>query len=1143
MKTWRDRNISCKQSTGKRWSQLARRVPHSVAAFWVPYGLIVALLLLPSLGSLGLANTADVPLVTATPLLTPGPHTWLEATPAVSAAATPIPSSQEGPATLTPSAVPTAQNDADQLRQAILAAVAKLTTDGRYYYSLDYIIVDTDWALAVLAPRVSTTDEYLPAETVFILARRESGRWVGALMGKDPQFIDWIELAPDSVMHKSLREFLLDNVGGTGELSTQLVPNLKLPWFPRDNPQYISGYLYNEGTHKGVDAWAQDWSLVNKDVAAAASGTTVEMVCNLPNVRDDSKGYGNYVLMDIGGGVFALYAHLQSCSMSMNQWYPQGATVGRSGTSGYSTGPHLHFRLRDSNRNPVLPEPISGYTNIRKGVNYYSDNGGQPSCDATSIPSGYTKCADEGGRCNFSGTKQVYYGANSCFKVKSFSNGVDCNNNNFGDPVPGTQKACYVEPDSPPPSCNPNADQIALFVDANYSGQCVVKGIGQYPNPGAIGLPNDSISSIKVGGNVQAILCRDDNYGGGCETFTSDDSNLSDNSIGNDQVSSAKVELRPSPCNPNADQVALFVDADYRGQCVVKGIGQYPNPGAIGLPNDSISSVKVGGNVKAILCRDDNYGGGCETFTSNDSNLSDNSIGNDQVSSAKVEQRLQPPNAPSNLSATAVSASQINLSWRDNSDNETGFKIYRNGSYLTSVGANVTGYQNTGLNCGTSYSYYVKAYNSAGESETSNTASATTQACGPAITVDGVSVDWCQGGGASVQEISAGPLPVPVKVERLQTQLAAQPSGPFQIGRKICMGIGATNHTVSAISTYWSWTTYNSSGVKIQQLSYDDWPWTMNPGGAGAGWGPTIPYNLTPGLYTFVGSIRYDSSVASKSTTFSIIGVYGDSADFDGDGRVDPAVWNPTNGKWSIKGSKGQSFFPTWGGQGNTPAPGNYDGDGKTDIATWNPANGKWSIKGSKGQNLFPTWGGQNDIPVPGDYDGDGKTDIATWNPANGKWYIKGSKGQNLFPTWGGQNNIPVPGDYDGDGKTDIATWNPASGKWYIKGSKGQSLFPTWGGQNNIPVPGDYDGDGKTDIATWNPASGKWYIKGSKGQNLFPTWGGQNNIPVPGDYDGDGKTDIATWNPANGKWYIKGSKGQNLFPIWGGQNNIPVSVP
>ncbi|RMG91264.1 MAG: hypothetical protein D6706_18375, partial [Chloroflexi bacterium] len=189
-------------------------------------------------------------------------------------------------------------------------------------------------------------------------------------------------------------------------------------------------------------------------------------------------------------------------------------------------------------------------------------------------------------------------------------------------------------------SCNnpgPNNDQIGLYEQANYCGNYKMLGVGEYANPGAMGFANDSASSIKVGNNVKALLCKDDNYGGDCEWFTGDDPDLSNNSIGNNQVSSVKVESKWGNCNPGADQIALFVDGNYGGQCVVKGIGNYSNPGAIGLPNDSISSVKVGSNVQAILCRDDNYGGGCETFISNDSNLSDNSIGNDQVSSVKVE--------------------------------------------------------------------------------------------------------------------------------------------------------------------------------------------------------------------------------------------------------------------------------------------------------------------------------------------------------------------------------------------------------------------------------------------------------------------------------------------------------------------------
>ncbi|MGB9591519.1 MAG: hypothetical protein ACPL1K_03270, partial [Candidatus Kryptoniota bacterium] len=85
---------------------------------------------------------------------------------------------------------------------------------------------------------------------------------------------------------------------------------------------------------------------------------------------------------------------------------------------------------------------------------------------------------------------------------------------------------------------------MALFVDSNYSGQCVVKNVGEYPDPGSIGLPNDSISSIKVGTNVKATLCEHDNFRGVCETFTGDDPDLSNNSIGNDRVSSARVERK-----------------------------------------------------------------------------------------------------------------------------------------------------------------------------------------------------------------------------------------------------------------------------------------------------------------------------------------------------------------------------------------------------------------------------------------------------------------------------------------------------------------------------------------------------------------------------------------------------------------------
>lgn len=91
------------------------------------------------------------------------------------------------------------------------------------------------------------------------------------------------------------------------------------------------------------------------------------------------------------------------------------------------------------------------------------------------------------------------------------------------------------------------------------------------------------------------------------------------------------------------------------------------------------------------------------------------------------------PAAPSGLTATAVSKSRIDLTWTDNSNDESGFKIERctgagctNFVQIGTVGANVTAVANTGLSGNTTYTYRVRAYNANGDSAYSNTASATT---------------------------------------------------------------------------------------------------------------------------------------------------------------------------------------------------------------------------------------------------------------------------------------------------------------------------------------------------------------------------------------------------------------------------------
>lgn len=97
-------------------------------------------------------------------------------------------------------------------------------------------------------------------------------------------------------------------------------------------------------------------------------------------------------------------------------------------------------------------------------------------------------------------------------------------------------------------------------------------------------------------------------------------------------------------------------------------------------------------------------------------------------------------NPPSDLRAVAASPSQVNLSWKDNSPNETGFKIERrtgtNAVYITlaTVGANVTTYPDGGLVTNTTYTYRVSAVDQSRESAPSNEASVTLGSSAPTIT-------------------------------------------------------------------------------------------------------------------------------------------------------------------------------------------------------------------------------------------------------------------------------------------------------------------------------------------------------------------------------------------------------------------------
>ncbi len=87
--------------------------------------------------------------------------------------------------------------------------------------------------------------------------------------------------------------------------------------------------------HTGIDMAAP----LGTPVLAAADGVVVA-------VAHTRIGYGNYVILAHGGGIDTLYAHLLETEVNIGDKVTRGQRIGLEGSTGLSTGPHLHFELR-----------------------------------------------------------------------------------------------------------------------------------------------------------------------------------------------------------------------------------------------------------------------------------------------------------------------------------------------------------------------------------------------------------------------------------------------------------------------------------------------------------------------------------------------------------------------------------------------------------------------------------------------------------------------------------------------------------------------------------------------------------------------------------------------------------------------------
>ncbi len=111
--------------------------------------------------------------------------------------------------------------------------------------------------------------------------------------------------------------------------------------------------LYVWRMHSGIDIGGADYGT---DILAADGGVV--------SVATYGSGYGNYVMINHGNGIMTLYAHMSKYYVSVGDVVKQGDVIGAVGSTGVSTGPHIHFEIRI---NGSTVDPLQYFSNYIKG--------------------------------------------------------------------------------------------------------------------------------------------------------------------------------------------------------------------------------------------------------------------------------------------------------------------------------------------------------------------------------------------------------------------------------------------------------------------------------------------------------------------------------------------------------------------------------------------------------------------------------------------------------------------------------------------------------------------------------------------------------------------------------------------------------
>lgn len=140
---------------------------------------------------------------------------------------------------------------------------------------------------------------------------------------------------------------LLANQQGAGGMQGAVPPNGQFQYPLHGNLRMTSGYGVHRAGHSSAHTGI-DWGAPSgTPIYAPGTGTIMSALFD--------KIYGNQTIMDLGGGKKAMFGHQSKFSVKPGQHVNAGQVIGYVGSTGWSTGPHLHFQTWQNNQvvNPL----------------------------------------------------------------------------------------------------------------------------------------------------------------------------------------------------------------------------------------------------------------------------------------------------------------------------------------------------------------------------------------------------------------------------------------------------------------------------------------------------------------------------------------------------------------------------------------------------------------------------------------------------------------------------------------------------------------------------------------------------------------------------------------------------------------------